>query len=178
MSDFTEEFGDEIVEEHVDVCAWVARSLEAELETDEQWLRGREPQLWCIVQALESRAGTLARKGLDSTNGWVDARQLIDDIKSVAPPHAPPETQELLAVVDDLLDRPGEIVLSWHLVAEGVLLSLSDDAGVRSDGGAASREAIALLAELRDFVAELYHEIPARRLEATLREVRSLLEAD
>jgi len=88
-----------------------------------------------------------------------------------------PTQAQLLSLIDQVLDNMAEYVDLWDFLSgQGALLMLSDRYSKASSASQTVNDALALIAELRDFIGDIYADVPVHRLKATMRQVRDLLE--
>lgn len=166
---------------NADVAA-VAGQLEGVLAgKDVPWgLAAREGQVtaaWAVFTALDSRLETLKRRYSALAAGLEPSDSTLTKVKSGLADYPRPTQAQLLSLIDHALGIMSNWVDLWSFLSgQGALLLLGDGYPKASDAGQAVNEALALIAELRDFIGDIYADVPVHRLKATMRQVRDILE--
>lgn len=131
---------------------------------------------WAVFMALESRFDLIARKLSEPTDRLQFSKDLLRAFRYQLETYPRPTRAELLSLVDQVLEEFDEAVELWDILSgQGALLMLSDGRQSNSSANDAMDDAFTLIAELRDFIGDLYDVVPPKRLQATLRQVRAIL---
>jgi hypothetical protein len=132
---------------------------------------------WGVFAALGSRLWTLKRRYSTLAADLQPSERALVKVRSGLADYPRPTQTQLLSLINQALDNMAESVELWDFLSgQGALLMLSDIYSKASGASQAVDDALVLIAELRDFIGDIYANVPVHRLKATMRQVRDILE--
>jgi hypothetical protein len=138
---------------------------------------GQVTAAWAVFAALGSRLWTLKRRYSALAADLAPSEQALLGMRSGLAGYPRPTQAQLLALIDQALDNMSVSAELWDFLSgQGALLMISDMYSKAAGPSRAVDDALALIAELRDFIGDIYADVPVHRLKATMRQVRGILE--